>query len=141
MLYADAVISWNAIFGTSSQETHWKVIAEGLVIPTGSTLNPFGLDVIVDYLKTTPEKWKAFHKSMVDFRNTRLAHFNPHVIREVFPNLTWVMHSAYLYREWLLSLLRARQQAGESIKVTETTGQIMLELFKTQIAEICKDDT
>lgn len=141
MLYADAVISWNAIFGTTSQETHWKVFTKALVMPSGANRKPFGINVIIDYLKTTPEKWTDFHGAMVDLRNKRLAHFDPTVVREDFPNLTWTMHSAYLYREWLLSLLRARQQAGESIKVTDTTGPKMLEVFKNQISEICKDDT
>jgi hypothetical protein len=140
MLYADAVLSWNAIFGTTSQETHWKKLAEHLVIPPGANLKPFGRDMIVEHLKTTPKEWSAFHASMVDFRNTRLAHFNHSVVREEFPQLTWVMHSACLYREWLLSLLHARKKAGENLKITETTGAKMLELFKDQISEICKND-
>lgn len=141
MLYSDAVISWNAIFGTTSQETHWKKLAESLQIPAESKLKRFDMDMIVAYLKTTQKKWAAFHASMVDFRNTRLANFNHTVVRDEFPNLTWAMHSAYLYREWLLTLLRAQQQAGRKVKTTETTGLEMLELFKDQIGEICRNDT
>jgi hypothetical protein len=140
MLYGDAVMSWNAIFGTTSQETHWKKLAVQLVIPPGANLKPFGRGMIVEYLKTTEKEWAAFHASMIDFRNTRLAHFNHSVIREDFPHLTWVLHSSYLYREWLLSLLHARKNAGEKLTITDTTGTKMLELFKEQIAEICKDD-
>ena len=137
MCVSDAIMSWNAIFGTTSQETHWKKLVESRPLPAPSTLRPFGKDLIVEYLKTTPDEWEKYHASMVDFRNTRLAHFNHAVVRERIPDITWALHSAFIYREWLLSLLRAHQSAGRKISITKTTGEEMMEIFKRQIAEIC----
>lgn len=47
MLYADTVISWNALFGTATQETHWRVFTKDLVMPSGANLKPFGCQLLV----------------------------------------------------------------------------------------------
>lgn len=138
MCYSDAILSWNALFGANSQESHWAKLMRKIPLPARSTLKPFGKKVIVEYLCTTEVEWGRYHAAMIDFRNTRLAHFNHSVIRDDPPNITWAMHSAYIYREWLLSLLRAHQASGQKIKITETTGQDMLAVFKAQVAEVCK---
>ena len=136
MLYAEAVITWNVIFGTNSQELHWKKVTEKLPIPTNSKLKPFGKEMIIAYLGITKEEWGKYHSEMVDIRNERLTHFNYNIIRENMPNITWALNSAYLYREWLLSLLREYKNQGKNINITETTGEEMLKLFKKQIEEI-----
>jgi hypothetical protein len=138
MLYSEAVISWNAIFGTNSQDSHWKNMIKKLPIPNNSNIKPFCKDMILDYLKTDAVEWEKYHASMVDFRNKRLAHFDFKVVREEFPNFTWAMNSAYLYREWLISLLLEYRKTGKDIAVTETSGEAMVALFKSQISEICK---
>ncbi len=137
MCYSDAVMSWNSIFGSDSQETHWKNLLKAVPLPERGTLKPFSKEMIIGYLKTNETEWARYHSSMVKFRNTRLAHFNHTVNLEEFPNITWAQHSAYLYREWLISLLMAYRASGQEINITETTGPQMLDLFKAQIAEIC----
>jgi len=138
MCYSDAIMSWNAIFGTNSQSSHWKKITESLPIPRDSNLKPFGLAMILDCLSATEEQWKKYHQDLVNFRNDRLAHFRTEASSVDAPNITWALHSACLYREWLIQLLRAQQSAGKNIKITETTQQEMLDMFRRQIAEVCK---
>lgn len=138
MCYSDAVIAWNTVFGSNSQKSHWKQIAESLPIPSSSKLKPFGLPMLLEYLGTTELQWKAYHKSLVDFRNNRLAHFRTDVSSVEQPNVTWMLHSACLYREWLILLLNAQQREGKNIEVTETTQTEMLSMFRRQISEVCR---
>ncbi len=76
MCYSDAVISWNSIFGVYSSETHWKTFVSKIEIPKGDELKDFNKDMIIEYLGITETTWGAFHKSMVDARNTRIVHLN-----------------------------------------------------------------
>ncbi len=138
MFYSEAIISWNIVFGTDSQELHWKNISKKLPIPKSSKLKPFGKEIIIEYLGITTDEWKQYHKEMVDIRNERLAHFNYNISQDTLPNVTWALRSSYLYREWLLSLLREYRKMGKSINVTETSGEEMIKMFENQIAEICK---
>lgn len=138
MCYSDAIVSWNAIFGSDSQSSHWKHLMEELRVPERAVLKPFCRAMIVNYLSTSEAAWRKYHKQMCDFRNNRLAHFRTDISGQEPPNVTWALHSAYLYREWLLSLLRAHQDAGRRIKITETSGPEMLALFRKQIEEVCK---
>ena len=138
MCYSDATIAWNSLFGSNSQSSHWKKITESLPIPSSSKLKPFGLLMILEKLGATEVEWKAYHKSLVDFRNNRLAHFRTEVSSVEQPNITWMLDSACLYREWLIQLLRAQQREGKNIKVTETTQEEMLAMFRRQISEVCQ---
>ena len=138
MLYSEAILAWNTLFGTNSQNSHWKKLAEKIPVPSSSKLKQFGKKMIVRHLDITEQEWDKYHASMVDIRNKRLAHFDPSVVRENMPNFTWAMHSACLYRQWLLSLLKEYKKAGYDIKVTDITGDEMLKMFKAQISEICK---
>ena len=138
MCYSYAILSWNHIFGTNSQQSHWKKLLANVPLPARSPLEPFGKAMIVEYLKTTDDEWDRYHAKMVEFRNDRIAHFDHSVVRDKSPNVTWALHSSYLYREWLLSLLRAHQASGRPIKITETTGEAMLALFRAQIEEVCR---
>lgn len=138
MFYSEAVIAWNAIFGTNSQNSHWKKLSEKLPIPKGSKLKPFGKELIIEELKITTEEWEQYHLAMVNMRNERIAHFNFEVTKNNFPNVSWALRSAYLYREWLITLLKEHNKTGMKYKITTTTNEDMVDLFKGQIAEICK---
>lgn len=138
MCYADAIISWNAIFGTDSQDSHWKKHAQLFEVPDGSKLKPFGLEMILAYLKTTKEQWRLYHTKLVAYRNDRLAHFSLKSPDPDPPDLTWALKSACLYRRWLTDVLRAQKSAGKEFDVTSTTEAEMLALFKTQISEVCQ---
>ncbi len=79
-----------------------------------------------------------YHKELTDVRNKRLAHFNIYYDISELPNITWALQSAYLYREWLIAILQTYQTLGVQIKLSDTTGKEVLEIFESQIAEICK---
>ena len=138
MIYSEAIMTWNSLFGTDSQTSHWKKLVDKIPLPPNSSLKPFGKEIIVEHLKTTEKEWGQYHTSMLDFRNKRLAHFDHNVAMEELPNITWAMRSACLYRKWLLSLLQEHKNAGSNIQITKITEEEMLEKFKTQISEICK---
>jgi hypothetical protein len=136
MCYSDAIMSWNAIFGMDSQDSHWKNLVAKVSLPRDSPLRPFHRNMIVSHLNTTEKAWTQYHQRMTEFRNKRLAHF-VHIPVGDPPNITWALDSACLYREWLMSLVRAYQVAGFSVRISQTTGHEMLEKFRTQITEIC----
>lgn len=137
MCHSEAIIYWNQIFGTDSQQAHWKKLSEKLPIPANAKLKPFGRAMVIDSLNITEDQWKKYHQEMVGFRNNRLAHFDVAVWYESPPNLDWALQSAHLYREWLLDLLRAYQAEGRDIGISKTTGEQMLDLFRSEIATIC----
>ena len=109
-------------------------------IPKDSKLKPFGKDLIIEELGIKTEEWEAYHADMVKMRNTRLAHFNFEVTKNKLPNITWSFRSACLYREWLITLLKEYNEIeiDKNFKITKTTNEEMVNLFKSQIAEICR---
>ncbi|MGV1046633.1 MAG: hypothetical protein ACOYBN_15570 [Limnohabitans sp.] len=138
MCYSEAIISWNQIFGTDSQQAHWKKLSKALPIPANARLEPFGKAMVVRDLNISDGQWSQYHKDMLDFRNNRLAHFDCCIRHEHPPNLKWALQSACLYREWLRDLLLAYQAAGHHVGVSNTTGAQMLQVFRSEIATICR---
>ncbi|MEO8442163.1 MAG: hypothetical protein ABI547_06715 [Betaproteobacteria bacterium] len=140
MCSAEAVISWNQIFGANSQDAHWKKLVPKLVeklpVQDESRIKPFSKQMITDYLKISPKEWENYRRAMVNARNKRLVHFSSD-LRPAMPSLTWAQNSCYLYREWLLDLLAAYQARGLVVRITKTTSPMMIESFKKQIAEVC----
>jgi hypothetical protein len=55
----------------------------------------------------TAETWQAYHKSMVDFRNTYVAHLD--VLTPFFqpvPDFDPAIQTAFAYQEWMRELVR-----------------------------------
>lgn len=138
MCYAEAVIGWNGMFGTDAQKSHWKKFLDRLPVPEQSRLKPFGSEIIISALEISEDEWSAYHSSMVRARNNWMAHFDCDVPLEPFPNLTWAVHSCYVYRGWLLALLGEHNEQGAELAITETTNKDAHERFKAEIAEVCK---
>lgn len=136
--YAEAIITWNHIFGANSQKSHWKRFTKLVPVPEGSRLKPFGPQVIACYLDIPVETWASYHASLVSVRNDLLAHFDHESKMGQLSNLTWAMHSAYLYRSWLISLLNEYCSRGCNIKVTSELGPEILDIFQRQISEVCQ---
>lgn len=132
MCYADAIISWNQVFGQRSQDTHWSKFVKKLKLPEGTKLKPFTKQIILDYLEITDEEWKIYHCSMVKMRNIRIAHINISESLDV-PNTTWALHCCYIYREWLIQALHILKENGLDIKITEDKSKQVLLTFKEQI--------
>ena len=137
MCYADAVLAWNQLFGTDSQDAHWKKFSAWLPVPPNSNLKPFGKEVICDYLDISEQQWASYHSAMVQTRNSCLAHFDRKEAQRELPNLTWALHSAILYRAWLLEVLREYKTRGHDILIDESSGTDVIKQFEGQISEIC----
>lgn len=135
MCHADAIMSWNSIFGTNSQKAHWKKFIERLPVPSGSKLKPFSPALMLVNLEISEEKWKSYHQEMVNARNNWLAHFDQDVPLKPFPNLGWALRSCYVYRYWLLALLGEYKSQGANIDVSGITNEEMKALFEKQIEE------
>lgn len=137
MCYSDAIITWNQLFGSNSQESHWKGFVDLIPVPVGFALKPFSSKVICDYIGINEKQWRSYHKMMVETRNNWLAHFNHTKALSDLPDLTWALHSAFVYRAWLLELLRAYRTCGYKIVIDETPGEMILKMLEDQIAELC----
>lgn len=138
MCNSEAIISWNQIFGSDSQQAHWKKLSDALPIPTNGRPKPFEKAMVIDALNITEDQWSRYWKDMVAFRNNRLAHFDYCIRHENTPDLAWALQSACLYREWLLDLMSAYQAEGYDIGISKTTGEQMLQVFRIEIATICR---
>jgi hypothetical protein len=121
--YSDAIITWNQLFGVWSQETHWSKFDSQLKIPQGDKLKPFSKEIITDFIKISDNEWEAFHEQLTTTRNTRIAHLNIDQKLESLPNITWALHSAYIYREWLIQVLEMEKRYGSTRSITEQTSQ------------------
>ncbi|MCU8091650.1 hypothetical protein L5M18_08745 [Shewanella sp. SM20] len=133
MCYAEAVISWNQIFGQTSQETHWSKLVSQITIPPGDKLKIFNKEMILKYLKISEDEWVKYHQSMVDFRNVRIAHLNIQHTIEVIPDITKAMHCLYLYREWLTEVLHFGVRQGFNIKICNDKAADTVRCYKEQI--------
>lgn len=133
MCYSDAVLSWTKIFGQKSQETHWRKLAERIPIPPSENLKPFSKEIILSYLKINIEEWDAYHRSMLDMRNTRLAHMNVAYHLDDFPNITYALQSAYIYREWLTESLYLANRLGYKFNVSDDRAEDVVFRYKKLI--------
>ena len=137
VLYAEAVICWNGLFGSYGQPSHWTQLTERLPVLDESNLRPFSAEIITEHLEVSTAEWGQYHRAMMDARNDWLAHFNWKAGVISPPSLSWAFQSACLYRTWILSLLQEYRAQGVDIEITETTSRDVADQFRGQIAEIC----
>lgn len=135
LCYAEAVLSWNQLFGQQSQETHWSHLVNEFTIPPEDKLKPFSKEMILRYLSISDEEWGRYHQSMVNVRNVRIAHLNVAHAIEVLPNITIAMHCCYLYREWLTEVLHFGNRQGFNIKISSDRASDAVKFFENQIRE------
>lgn len=108
-------------------------MVERLPIPPGDKLKPFSLEIILSYLKINIEEWKIYHKSMLDMRNTRLAHMNVAFHLSDYPNITYAFQSAYIYREWLTESLLLGNRLGYKNVVSDDRAEDAVLRFRKLI--------
>jgi len=135
MCFSDSIITWNQLFGVRSQETHWSKFVSQLKIPQGEKLKPFSKEIITGYIEISDSEWTIFHDKMTATRNTRVAHFNIEQELESLPNITWALHSAYIYREWLMQVLEMQSRYGSTRSVTEQSTKWVLDHFYNEISD------
>jgi hypothetical protein len=132
--YADAIISWNQLFGTRSQETHWSKFVSRIPIPEGERLIPFTKELIIKNLKITEKQWEEFHQQMLTFRNIRLAHFNIVEITKGFPEMKLMVEACGFYREWLIQALKMGKRLGyHGADITDEKLKDVIESFSSAI--------
>lgn len=134
--YSDAVITWAQLFGTDSEDTHWKnFVAKLSSLPPD--LKAFSSFLICEYLEIEKRDWESFHTQMVQTRNKRLAHIDRFHDLGEFPGLDWAARSCYLYREWLLKLLDEATEPNADAENEPHSGREIMEIFKRHISEVC----
>lgn len=113
-------------------------MVDQIVIPDNDLLKPFNKTMIVRYLEITEKEWDNFHKLMLSTRNTRIAHLNTSCLVDELPNLAKVMHSAYLYREWLTEALHLGNRLGYKINISEDRARDAVAKYTELIARAYK---
>jgi hypothetical protein len=133
MCYSDAIITWNKLFGVWSQETHWKNFVSTIKIPVNGEFELFTKEKMIDAIEMTESQWDTFHQSMLDTRNTRVAHLNLTQEIDSLPKLKWVILSACFYREWLVQVLKKDKAIDFSKNIAEQSSSWVVNDFYEQI--------
>jgi hypothetical protein len=133
MCYSDAINTWNQLFGVWSQDTHWKKFVSILETDNYKGFDFFTKEKILDSLKISESQWSTFHQSMIDVRNTRIAHLNFSKKLDSLPNLEWVLLSACFYREWLVQTWKQGNGNSKSVNTEEQNTNLLVKKFYEQI--------
>ena len=136
MCYSDVLLSWNCIFGTRSQETHWRNFVSEIQIPRNEEFHPFKKQLILEHLNVTEKEWDEYHNSMVTARNERIAHINIGEKVLKLPNILFAMNSCQRYREWLIEYCVMLNKHDSSIRVSKTSSSDVCRLYLTEIEKI-----
>lgn len=137
MCFSEAIMCWNQIFGTDSQGCHWKKFVSASDIPRHSKLKPFSVENIIEHLKIDEASWSGYHRSMVEFRNDRLAHFHTFNLYPNPPSIEWALASACAYRGWLCELIKAKEFTGLPVQLSSISEEQMLLQFQSEIENVC----
>ena len=70
--YLRAITDWCIVFGANNNEAHWKKTAKNKNEEFKSEIRP----MIYSAAEISQNKWKEYHKEVVDFRNRYAAHRN-----------------------------------------------------------------
>ena len=93
-----ATISWCNVFGSSNEDLHWEKT------PTAEVADQAAEDFrqrILAHTGFASDTWQAYHKRMLDFRNTYVAHLD--VLTPFFqpvPDFDPAIQTAFAYQEW-----------------------------------------
>ena len=90
-----AVVNWCMVFGTDSNEIHWKK-----VVIDKADQNDFRRRLLAD-LEMTKREWDEYHGSMTLFRNTFAVHLSSNSPYPTLPMMDPAMRTAFSYDEWL----------------------------------------
>jgi hypothetical protein len=103
-----AAIEWCKVFGSPKEALHWTKT------PIGNTAEEARTDFrsrVLAETGFTQEKWKAYHKEMLVFRNKFLAHFDMGGVMESgIPPFEPTLQVAYAYEEWVEAIETALKE-------------------------------
>lgn len=99
-----ATIAWCKVFGSSTEDMHWTKT------PTGEIVQQAQQNFrhrVLSRTGFTQEKWVAYHKGMLDFRNKYVAHFDIHnPFNGPVPCFNPALQVACAYQKWVMELIR-----------------------------------
>jgi hypothetical protein len=117
------------VFGAKSQDTHWRSFNELMPPPSNSGLLTFSKEMLLTAVALNEQDWGAYHRDLVTFRNTRLAHLSHLDSLTKIPDIQPAFNAMYLYRDWLLHLAHAHQLSGGAVNTpTELTSAVTARL-------------
>jgi len=123
VLLYDTVISWCKIFGTDSEECHWK--------RTVKDHDSFR-DFFYPQLAVGQEDFRLYQDSILVFRNKWVVHFDPHYEHDTVPQLDLAHKSALLLHEYLQRIPMESMYYSGSVSMIEF-GQAVAAKFLSQL--------
>src|SRR5882724_3581400 len=99
-----ATVSSCNVFGSHGEDLHWSRT------PVAEAANHAAQGFrqrILAHTGFTAETWQAYHQSMLDFRNTYVAHLDLHTpFFQPVPSFDPAIQTAFVYQEWVRELVR-----------------------------------
>lgn len=92
VLLYDTIINWCKVFGTNSEECHWKHIVDDSTIFRNFLLVQLCID---------EKTFREYQTSILEFRNKWVVHFDPQYDHSVVPELDLAYKSAMVLHEYL----------------------------------------
>ena len=96
-----ATIAWCNVFGTDNEAIHWKKTPAG---PHAEQARQDFRARLLSRTGRTPEQWSRYHKDMLNFRNTYVAHYADTAYTDPVPNFDPALEVAYAYDGWVRAL-------------------------------------
>ncbi|MBO6809728.1 MULTISPECIES: hypothetical protein [Marinobacter] len=92
-LLCDAAISWCKVFGSNTEETHWKAVVGD---------EQRFRELLFRQLNVTDKEFKAYWQEMTNFRNKIVAHFDSdHFSKGITPSFELAMKSSAIAHRYL----------------------------------------
>jgi hypothetical protein len=100
-----AVLDWLHLFGSDSDDLHWKRVID----------DPQGFkDGLLNHLGFNDQEWKTYWQTVKDYRNKDVAHIEVRPVSEV-PDMTMALKAAeYYYKHVHCELETLRDYSGWS---------------------------
>lgn len=92
VLLYDTVISWCKIFGSNSEDCHWKH-----VVRDHDQFRKY----LFDHLGIRKEEFSNYHASVIEFRNKWVVHYDPKYTHNVVPELEIAHESSKTLHSYL----------------------------------------
>lgn len=130
--YLRAITDWCIVFGTDSNESHWKKLSQSEREKLQSKVRP----LIRAAANFTQNEWDQYHEEVTGFRNGYASHRNVNFTSNV-PSLDKAYEIAKSYFEWLKELLRPATNEPKPLSVLFPETQIeILDVLKNDLKKI-----
>lgn len=118
-LLCDAAVSWCKVFGSNTEETHWKAVVDDQQRFRSALFGQIGIK---------EEDFQAYWRAMTNFRNKVVAHFDSvHFETESTPSFDLAMESSVITHRYL---------RGQFPGTVNYTGPQCLDDYGRKVAEL-----